>query len=81
MCTHAAPTLRFDIEAEWTTPDKSPWESEPSYRYTLQEETSTGWKALEEASGFNSTVEAAYAAAQALRLRTTTTAPDQEPPN
>lgn len=70
MCTHAAPTLRLEIEAEWGTTDKSPWDNSPSYRFTLQQETSTGWTSLETAGGFDSTADAANAAADVLRLLT-----------
>ncbi|WP_144662908.1 hypothetical protein [Paenarthrobacter nicotinovorans] len=69
MCTHAAPTLRLSIEAEWGTPDRSPWDNDPSYRFTLQQESSTGWTSLEEGRGFSSTADAAAAAAQALQRR------------
>jgi hypothetical protein len=71
MCTHAAPTLRLEIEAKWGMTDKSPWDNSPSYRFTLQQETSSGWTSLETAGGFGSTAEAANAAADVLRLITT----------
>jgi hypothetical protein len=71
MCTHAAPTLRLEIEAEWGTTDKSPWDNSPSFRFTLQQETSSGWTPLETAEGFDSIVDAANAAADVLRRLTT----------
>ncbi|MET3172967.1 UNVERIFIED_ORG: hypothetical protein ABIB52_000795 [Arthrobacter sp. UYCu721] len=67
MCTHAAPTLRLEIEAEWGTTDKSPWDNSPSYRFTLQQETSSGWTSLETAEGFICIADAADAAAEVLR--------------
>jgi hypothetical protein len=77
MCTHAAPTLRLEIEAEWGTTDKSPWDNSPSYRFTLQQETSSGWTSLETAEGFDNIAEAAKAAADALRLFTTSYGPEE----
>lgn len=68
MCTHAAPALRLDIETEWDTPhNNNPWNSDPTYRFSLQQETSTGWTALQEAGGFTTPADAAEKAATALR--------------
>jgi len=76
MCTHAAPTLRLDIETEWDTPHNSnPWNSDPTYRFSLQQETSTGWAALQEAGGFTTPAAAAEKAATALRDHLTTATP------
>lgn len=73
MCTHAAPSLRLDIETEWDTPHNSnPWNSDPTYRFSLQQETSTGWTALQEAGGFTTPADAAEKAATALRDHLTT---------
>lgn len=79
MCTHAAPSLRLEIEAEWGATDKSPWDNNPSYRFTLQQETSSGWTSLETAGGFDSTFDAVTAAADALRLLTACPAPEEAP--
>lgn len=73
MCTHAAPSLRLDIETEWDTPHNSnPWNSDPTYRYSLQQETSAGWTALQESGGFTNPADAVEKAATALRDHLTT---------
>jgi hypothetical protein len=81
MCTHAAPTLRLEIEAEWGTTEKGPWDNNPSYRFTLQQETSSGWTSLETAGGFDSTFDAANAAADVLRDLTTNSGHTKEKPS
>ena len=79
MCNHAAPSLRLEIEAEWGATDKSPWDNEPSYRFTLQQETSSGWTSLETAGGFESTFDATTAAADALRQLASGPVPEEDP--